>query len=147
MLSQKLNAVSSPLGICVSLVACLILSNLADAQISNSTQTDQIEAHLNAGEFPLALQLAEGLSAGQRDHWLSQIAQTQMSSDAPVAAYETAGMIGYDSNRAAELTGLADIRRGAAGAAGGITEADFQSLIDLIQGTVSPDTWQDTGQD
>lgn len=29
---------------------------------------------------------------------------------------------------------------------GGITEADFQPLIDLIQGTIQPDSWQDTGQ-
>ena len=31
-------------------------------------------------------------------------------------------------------------------ALGGITEADFQPLIDLIQNTIQPDTWQDTGQ-
>ncbi len=29
---------------------------------------------------------------------------------------------------------------------GGVTEADFQPLIDLIQGTIQPDSWQDTGQ-
>lgn len=29
---------------------------------------------------------------------------------------------------------------------GGVTEQDFQPLIDLIQNTIQPDTWQDTGQ-
>jgi general secretion pathway protein D len=29
---------------------------------------------------------------------------------------------------------------------GGITEADFQPLMDLIQNTIQTDTWQDTGQ-
>jgi hypothetical protein len=29
---------------------------------------------------------------------------------------------------------------------GGITENDFIPLIDLIQGTIAPDSWQDTGQ-
>lgn len=29
---------------------------------------------------------------------------------------------------------------------GGVTEADFQPLIDLIQNTIAPDEWSDTGQ-
>jgi general secretion pathway protein D len=29
---------------------------------------------------------------------------------------------------------------------GGVSEQDFQPLIDLIQNTIQPDTWQDTGQ-
>jgi general secretion pathway protein D len=29
---------------------------------------------------------------------------------------------------------------------GGVTEQDFQPLIDLIQNTIKPDSWQDTGQ-
>ena len=29
---------------------------------------------------------------------------------------------------------------------GGISEADFQPLIDLVESTIQPDTWQDTGQ-
>ena len=29
---------------------------------------------------------------------------------------------------------------------GGVSEQDFQPLIDLVQNTIQPDTWQDTGQ-
>jgi hypothetical protein len=73
-----------------------------------------------------------------------------MGSGAPTGAYRTAGLIGFDSTRADAMAGLSNFRRGGGnsngGMAGGVTLADFQPLIDLIQNTIQPDTWLDTGQ-
>lgn len=109
-----------------------------------------IEAHLSAGEFPKAIQLANALQPAERDQWLGRIARSQMDAGAENGAYETAGMVGYDHTRATVLTDLAEKRlsdpAGGDGQFGGITEADFVPLIDLIQGTIAPESWQDTGQ-
>lgn len=114
-----------------------------------ATSSTSIEEHLTSGEFPKAIEIATTLDRGERDHWLAQISQFQMVSGATDGAYQTAGMIGYDSTRTDAMSELSNIRRGGganAGSAGGVTLADFQPLIDLIQNTVQPDTWLDTGQ-
>lgn len=108
-----------------------------------------IEDHLKAGEFPKAIALAQVMEPGERDQWLGRISRIQMGSGATDGAYETASMVDYDTTRASLLTELSGIHGNGQpnnGQQGGITEADFQPLIDLIQGTIAPDSWQDTGQ-
>jgi hypothetical protein len=110
-----------------------------------------IQAHLDAGEFPKAIELANALDPSIRDQWLGRISAAQMDSGATSGAYETAGMVGYDTTRASVLSQLAEKRLDGPNSAndghqGGVTEADFTPLIDLIQGTIAPDSWQDTGQ-
>lgn len=124
---------------------------LGNSTFAQSSDSNPIEEHLNSGEFPKAIELASTLDRGQRDHWLAQIAQDQMGSGATDGAYKTASRIGNDSTRADALSGLSNFRRGGGangngGMAGGITEQDFQPLMDLILGTIQPDSWQDTGQ-
>lgn len=144
--------------LCTRPVACLWTFGIAIAvavlfvstsSIAQEAVVPPIEEHLNAGEFPRAIELASTLERGQRDHWMAQIAQDQMGSGASTGAFQTAGLIGHDSRRADALAELSNLRGGGGGnggRAGGVTLADFQPLIDLIQNTIQPDTWQDTGQ-
>lgn len=124
-------------------MAFLLFANVVLAQNSSPSP---IQDHLDSGEIPRAIEIASTLKRGDRDHWLAQIAEVQMGAGAPVGAFETASMIGYDSTRTNAMNALSNFRRGNHGAGGGVTEADFQPLIDLIQNTIQPDTWQDTGQ-
>jgi hypothetical protein len=103
-----------------------------------------VNAHLAAGEFGPALAAANGAaSAAQRNQLLGQIAQAQFGAGARQASLETAYDISSDSDRQAALGSLA----GAAGRfrRGGGSMADFDSLMELIKATVSPDSWDDVG--
>lgn len=129
--------------ICAGLSFCLSISTLPAQTIDR-----QIADHLGAGEFPQAMELANTLDQPRRDVALAEISKTQGDSGAFNGAYETAGKLSYDINRSTLLENLSQKRSGTTGIgnAGGVTAADFNSLIDLITGTVSPDSWQDTGQ-
>jgi len=134
------------------LAVCLSIGHFSTIQ-SVSAQTNQsgvraqIQEHLNAGEFPVAIQLAETLNKPERDVALAEISNSQFDSGASSSAYETAGTVSVDTSRADLLTQLSKKRVGGnGGQAGGITAADFTNLIDLITNTVQPDSWQDTGQ-
>ncbi|TWT93802.1 DUF1598 domain-containing protein [Stieleria varia] len=97
---------------------------------------DDLRKQIAAGEFSVAKQAAVPNSIpAQRDQVLAQIAVAQTSSGDPVAAGVT--LRGIDSP---------DARRQAIGAArGGSSFADFDSLMQLIQQTVVPDTWEALG--
>jgi len=98
-----------------------------------------IGEHLSVGEFGPARRLAEQEpDPARRDGWLASIAQAQAQAGARSASLATAADIGDDQLRAGTLreTGSARGRRGG-------NQADFDSLIDLIQSTVAPDTWGD----
>ncbi|MFT7631249.1 MAG: hypothetical protein ACI87E_002286 [Mariniblastus sp.] len=132
-------------GLLIALIVATLIS--CDAVSAQDNAGAQIPEHLDAGEYPKAIEAANSLQQDQRDQWLSKIARSQMQSGAALSAYQTAETIGYDTARAGALNDLSAMRRGGnAGAGGGITEADFQPLMELIQGTVQPDSWQDTGQ-
>ncbi len=107
----------------------------------------ELTDHLQAGEFSVALKLADSLPNTSRDQWLSKISNQQLSSGAYQTAYDTAGMIDGEQTRSDTLSGLyANHNRSLTDPRGGITESDFEPLIDLIMGTIQPDSWQDTGQ-
>ena len=85
---------------------------------------------------------------------VAEAAKRQFDAGDWPGAFSTAASLEYDSDRAVLLGELArkrvesqsQTRKKIRGALGGITAADFTNLIDLITNTVSPDSWQDTGQ-
>lgn len=115
------------------------------AVAENSHAAAAIAQHLDAGEFPQAIAQARTLAPALRDRLLGQISQRQMEVGAVDAAYQTVGELSSDLSRASLLNGWAD-GGGAPSAQGGITAADYTPLVNLITGTIAPDTWQDTGQ-
>jgi len=89
-----------------------------------------------------------------RDAELAKAANAQFDAGNWRDAFATAESLSYDASRADLLNDLSQKRiesqqqtqRQLIGLAGGVTAADFTNLIDLITNTVSPDSWQDTGQ-
>lgn len=108
-------------------VLTLSLTPLANAQ--------GLDRHLAGGEFAAAREAALRLPHQGRDPVLAQIASAQGSvGESTAAATTIRGISGPDSREEAIN-----------GAGGGGAFADFQSLIDLIQTTVVPDTWEALG--
>ena len=112
-----------------ALGALVIASPIANA--------GDVEGHLAAGEFAAARGMVSELPDSDRDQFLSQIASAQGTSGESIAAGGTIRDINSPDNRNSAM-------EGAAGAGGG-SFADFQSLMDLIQTTVVPDTWEALG--
>ncbi len=107
----------------------------ATASAQNNGLVPRFNQHLAGGEFAAAMQAAQQLPADGRDPVLAQIATAQGTSGESVAA---AGTIRGIESPAAREDAIQ-------GAGGGGAFADFQSLIDLIQTTVVPDTWEALG--
>jgi hypothetical protein len=116
----------------------------------------RIRRHLQAGEFGPALALAEAIPQPvARDPMLAAIASAQAQAGARGAALTTLSSVQSDRLRTSALDRLSSSyapdsvgREGAAatvGAAGGGTMADFDSLIDLITSTISPQSWDTVG--
>jgi hypothetical protein len=114
-------------------IRLLLAGYLIGASLSVAAQ--DIAAHLAGGEFAAAAQAAEQLSFDARDVVLAQVAGAQGGSGEWTAAGGTIGGIVNPSIRGDAIDG----------AAGGGAFADFQSLMDLIQTTVVPDTWEALG--
>lgn len=96
------------------------------------------------------------------DQSLAKAAQQQAIAGSMADAFKTAATILSDEQRQTTLGQLSILRQvsnlssgsgqqaiqqkaESNGAGGGLTEADFDSLIDLITGSLSPDSWIDTG--
>ena len=107
---------------------------LADAEA-------QVNRHLEAGEFSAARGVAQNFGGDQRDTVLAQIAAAQGSAGETTAASDTIRGIGSASSRHSAMEGAT----GGEAAAGGSSFADFDSLMELIQTTVVPDTWEALG--
>ena len=134
--------------------------------------TGQIQDHLNAGEYPKAIEKSQTLSAPNRDLWLGKVADAQLSNGDVDAAIGTVAEFDSDLNRAKVLAQVFDYppnqsagssNNGGVGGggggmggafggpgqrvagAGGITANDFQPLMDLISNTIDSDSWQATG--
>jgi len=138
----------------VSYVASMGLSVAAfgfAAAISHAADpAAEVEARLAAGEFGPALAAANAArDPGQRDKLLGNVAGAQAGAGARNAALETAGDITSDLARKATLGSMAgDSGRGRGapvGGRGGMSGADFDSLIELITTTTKPDSWDDVG--
>ena len=133
------------------------------AQLGSSSSPDQdaaltgrLESHLKFGEFSRALDLVGQLeSSALQDQWRRKIGQQQFAAGARGGSFATYRGIADDSLRAEgyhdnyqrqwDQVGQVDAWPGGenTGAAGGITAADFTELINLIQSTIQPDSWQD----
>lgn len=111
-------------------------SSSLSAQEGQALESLGIGGHLAAGEFSAAIHAIGSLPAQQRDVVLAQVASAQSTSGETVAAGATAQAIQSPAS-------LGDAA--ALPAAGGGSFADFQSLMDLIQTTVVPDTWEALG--
>ncbi len=127
-----------------TLFLCLILS--AASIVSAQDIPGQIQNHLSSGEFATAIDLANQLEGNQADQWRAQISQAQFDGGAIDGAYYSASSINNDVTRADTLGNLLDTSTPNPNQ-GGITEADFTNLIDLIKGTIAPDDWDDTNGD
>ncbi|QDV70395.1 hypothetical protein Poly24_41170 [Rosistilla carotiformis] len=117
-------------------IACLFpLANPGAAQ----RPTDRARRHLAAGEFAAAKQIALSLPVENRAELLAQVADGQAATGSPTAA--ASSLLGTNG-----LSGsAAPMGMPAAGMAGGGAIADFDSLMELIQTTVVPDTWEALG--
>jgi hypothetical protein len=106
-------------------------------------QVALIKSRIEAGEFAPALELARQVATVElRDTYLAQIAMGQAQAGIREASFCTAGEISDDRTRSEVLSGAA---AEPLGGQGGGTQADFQSLIDLITTTVRPTSWDSVG--
>ncbi|MCU0880112.1 MAG: DUF1598 domain-containing protein [Pirellulaceae bacterium] len=104
----------------------------------------QIDAHLAAGEFGPALAAATALpEAAARDALLGKIAAAQAAAGARAGSLATTAEIGSDLARERALDQMFGPTGGAA--RGGGSMADFTQLIDLIETTIAPESWDAVG--
>jgi hypothetical protein len=103
----------------------------------------RLRAQLATGDFTLALGVArKAPTQAEHDRLLAQIADLQARSGSREAAQRTAREIYESRARGQALTRLASRRPGREG---GATQADFDSLIELITSTVKPSSWDKVG--
>jgi hypothetical protein len=116
-----------------------LLSYAAELQ----PQDALIKARIEAGEFAPALDMARRVSTVEdRDAYFAQIAMGQARSGIYGASIYTAGEISDDRTRSQVLSSVA---AEPLGGQGGGTQADFESLIELITTTVRPTSWDSVG--
>ena len=130
--------------VCAGLATLLLA--LPSASILNGQDADsRFRNHLRSGEFSSAIRAANSNGNGnQTNMWLRQIAHEQASSGAHSGSYDTAAGMTDDRMRNQTLYNLRqNSTDGNGGAGGGISAADFTELMDLIQSTIQPDSWED----
>ena len=122
----------------LSLMAVIALSSGLQAQLPESTTARAIAA----GEF----QWAKGM-ASSSDALLAEIATAQSLSGETAAAAATLRGIESASAQSSVINDTWQTTEGGGqgGGAGGGAFADFDSLMNLIQTTVMPDTWEALG--
>lgn len=127
-------------------VACVTALPGAAADRAGDAHGDALLAEqLASGEFAPALDRAQQAQGPQRERWLGDIAKAQAKAGEQKAALATAGSMRDDVSRGQVLGELAQSPAAPRGARGGGGLANFGPLIQLIQSTVQPDTWQDVG--
>jgi hypothetical protein len=139
---------------------------------SSETTVELVRRHLDAGEYPRVLELLPQLSRTEADAIRAELFTHQLNAGATRGAALTVLNIGDEGIRRKQLARLhanwngvqyqsnselpGQSRTGSAsseglnetslsGARGGITENDFQPLIDLITNTIAVDKWSDDG--
>ncbi len=99
---------------------------------------------LETGEFAPALASAKQVEdPSQRDAWLAQLAAAQARSGGRDAAFSTLAYITDDRTRNTAVQSTRKIAP--TEEARGGSQADFDTLIDLITSTVKPTSWEDVG--
>jgi len=129
----------------LAVFVCVSLHVLPCAAQSPSLQ-QAIRAHLDAGEFGLAEDLAsQANNAQQRDLLMRPISAAQAAAGMFRASVGSASSIESDSQRTAAFDELMGTPVGGTPSRGGAALADFDTLINLIESTVSPDSWDTVG--
>ncbi|TWT54417.1 hypothetical protein Pla22_20640 [Rubripirellula amarantea] len=111
---------------------------------------EPVTEHLQRGEFGAAFDRAMQLPTDARDAALADIVLAQRGFANPGSASSTLREIESSEARSQATRSVPAISSSSAtnrgtGAAGGSSFADFQSLIDLIQNTVDPESWDALG--
>lgn len=104
--------------------------------------------HLEVGEYGVAEAILGAQDDLQvQDRWRAVLAESQITAGAYSQAVQNASQIEDDVARAQSLRSLRSsvFDSGAPGRAGGGSIADFDSLIELVQTTVAPDSWDAVG--
>lgn len=150
--SLELPLVARAASICGLLVLLVALTALPSGRAAEPSgdfadgQAARLEAYLAAGEFAPALRLAEQAKVpGERDQRLASLAIAQAATGSRGAARSTLARMHDDLARSEALKGVNQQPIRAYPARGGGQLADFDSIIDLITGTVDPDSWADAG--
>ncbi|HCS50244.1 DUF1598 domain-containing protein [uncultured Rubinisphaera sp.] len=122
------------------ITACLCLFAFSTSVSQAATPSEQIAAHLEAGEFQPAVELAASVeNADLKSELLSQIAMAQTADQQFEASRATLNRMPLNADRANATAAQA---RQQSLQGGG---ADFESLISLIETVVSPLTWEAVG--
>ncbi len=142
-------------------VSRFFLFAIALACSVDSTCAQDAQQFLTDGEFSCAID-----AAGENDSAIQQVAQAQLANGDGTAALRTIGRIRDGKARTNALnlmqfsgdglssgSGTSGSERFSGGGSmtgtmpngGGITAADFSTLMQLIQGTVSADSWETNG--
>lgn len=141
MASQRTDRVGRLFGISAIAVAVLVAGEIAAKE--KSPGEDRIEAELAAGEFSAVRQHAERTNdPAARDTILGQLAFAQASTGSPRGFAESVRAI---SDPSARQRVVGAISASSGGDLAGGAAADFDSLIQLIQSTVSPMSWDAVG--
>lgn len=128
----------------LAVVSLAVAFSSSGANVAHAEDAQQrFSAHLAAGEFGPAWQIANQANGG-RDAMLLQLAQAQARAGGRHAALSTAADIRNDRERYSAFSELGK-QPVPGGARGGAALADFDTLIELIQMTIAPDTWADAG--
>ncbi|MBC8354286.1 MAG: DUF1598 domain-containing protein [Planctomycetes bacterium] len=129
----------------IAFAACATLQSPPSAAQESGAATS-IRAHLAAGEFGPALDLAARANSPQQRDVLSRpIIAAQAAAGMFRASLGNAFSIETDSQRAEAFGELMRVPAGGAPSRGGAALADFDSLIELIESTISPDSWDTVG--
>lgn len=131
---------------CLVLVAIFALYLAPCLPAQTGVDDGRFAAHVAAGEFGPAARLAnQAADPARRDAMLLGVAKAQARAGARLASLNTAASIGNDMSRSGGFESLSGHPLFFGGARGGAAFADFDTLIELIKSTVSPDSWDDNG--
>ncbi len=124
------------------IVLTLTFALMCAEQSLGDDPSAQISHYLRSGAFAAARELASQVPVtnGQRDEAFAQVARAQMRSGELAASSDTLREI--ESSQYRELATEASSTDNPSG---GGSFADFDSLMQLIQTTVAPDTWEALG--
>lgn len=107
---------------------------------------DEFDAHLRSGEHHLARGMAASKDGAMRDQLFADIAVNQARHGAFRQSVESASYIGSDQSRSSTLSGMrSGAFGGEGGAFGGGVQADYDPLMELIENTVMPESWEAVG--
>jgi len=161
-LTAKGRGRSSTIHCITAIVVAVAMARGAAIQSAYGAEpADAVRAHLAAGEFGPAIAAAEQAQGADRDALLREVAAAQRAGGAAEAAAQTLQRIRDDRARAGAVGDvlaqriapvdpvLAQLGAGGAALGGGgdagESQANFDPIIELIQKTIEPESWDTEG--